>query len=659
MITQKSIDEVFDAAHIEDVVGDVVNLKRAGVNLKGLCPFHSEKTPSFVVSPGKNLFKCFGCGKGGNPVHFLMEHDGLTFPEAIRRLAERYRIELEETNVTDEDREEANLKESLYLLNAFAGKYYQEQLLQNEEGQRIGLSYFRERGFLEKTIRQFGLGFAPGDSDALTQAATRANYNPEYLKKLGLTTESGRDFFRNRVMFPIHGINGRIVAFAGRIMGNNPRAPKYINSPESDIYNKSSVLYGAWFAKNAIRKFDECILVEGYTDVISLFQAGIENVVASSGTSLTAGQVRLVRRFSRNIKLLYDGDKAGIKAAMRGVDIILEEDMNVRIVVLPEGEDPDSYVQRVGLQAFQEYLENQSNDFILFKTGLLLQEAGDDPIRKANLVRSIVESIILVPDAIKRSLYIKECAGMLGIPEEVLVDETNKLLIQHHKKKKRADQNNTPINQDAPESGASPDLDTVEKSGGRTTSVPQRKTVNSAAFRERDLIRVLVAFGNELYDPDRELTIGKYIINQIEEVLDEFSDPHYGRIVQEIRENLVKDTSLRPDHFTGHADQTIRDKVIEILTSPDEFSLNWEQKWGIILQTQPMPEKNYKRDTEIVLRQFLIHKLNEMCAINLKSIKQLEEAGEMEDVILHIRVQQELLQRRNNLAGELNQVILG
>ena len=356
MISQKSIQEVQDAAKIEEVVGDFVDLRRRGVNLAGLCPFHHEKTPSFYVSPAKNIFKCFGCARGGTPVHFIMEHENIAFPDAIRYLARKYRIELEETANDSAALQEQQVLESFYLINQYAQEFFSAQMLTTDLGKSVCLSYFKHRGFDDATIAKFGLGFAPSDRDHFTREAVAKGYNIELLRKLGLTSALDNDFFRNRAMFPIHNLSGKVIAFAGRIMHKDPRAPKYINSPETDIYLKSKVLYGAFFAKKAIRQLDECFLVEGYTDVISLHRHGIENVVASSGTSLTSDQVKLIKRFSSKLTILYDGDAAGIRAALRGLDMALEEDLNVRVVLLPDGEDPDSYIQKVGKERFLQFV---------------------------------------------------------------------------------------------------------------------------------------------------------------------------------------------------------------------------------------------------------------------------------------------------------------
>ena len=389
MISQKSIQEVFDSVQVEDLIQDYVTLKRRGVNMIGLCPFHDEKTPSFTVSPSKNIYKCFGCGKGGGPVQFIMEHDQLSFPEAIRALATKYNITLEEDNKKD-DQEYAIQKkqeESFYILNDFALAHYTDNLFNSQDGKLIGLSYFKERGFLENTIQKFQLGFAKNDSKALITAALNNQFKEDYLKEVGLMSQKGFDFFRNRVMFPIHSVSGKVIAFAGRTLSTQKSQPKYINSPESLIYNKRKILYGMHLAKTAIRKKENCLIVEGYTDVISLVQNGIENVVASSGTALTSEQVRLVKRFTDNVTFLYDGDTAGVKAAMRGLDLVLENGMNVSLVLLPDGEDPDSFVKTQGNAGFEKYIASEAKDFIFFKMDLLLKESETDPIRKPKLLR--------------------------------------------------------------------------------------------------------------------------------------------------------------------------------------------------------------------------------------------------------------------------------
>ena len=423
MISKSTIENVFETARVEEVIGDFVNLKRAGSNLKGLSPFVDEKSPSFMVSPVKQIWKDFSSGKGGNVVTFLMEHEHFTYPEAIKFLARKYNIEIEETVQTDEDAAMANEKESMYLVSEFAQKYFHNTLLNVEEGKAIGLSYFKERGFTSETIKKFGLGYSPEAWDAFTKEALGKGYKLEYLDKTGLSIvkeDKQFDRFKGRVMFPIQSMSGRVLGFGGRILTNDKKAAKYLNSPESEIYHKSKVLYGIFHAKQAIAKQDNCYLVEGYTDVIQFNQAGIENVVASSGTALTPDQIRLVSRLTKNITVLFDGDAAGLRASVRGIDLILEADMNVRVCAFPEGEDPDSFAKKMPYEELVKYLEENSMDFIQFKASMLMKEAKNDPIKKADLIRDMVISISKISDRIKREIYIQECSRIMDISEKVL-----------------------------------------------------------------------------------------------------------------------------------------------------------------------------------------------------------------------------------------------
>ena len=433
MITKDTIEKVFETARVEEVIGDFVQLKRAGSNLKGLSPFVNEKSPSFMVSPVKQIWKDFSSGKGGNSVTFLMEHEHFTYPEAIKYLAAKYNIEVEETLQSDEDLVQANEKESMYLVSEFAQKYFHHTLLESEEGKAIGLSYFKERGFTSETIKKFNLGYSPESWDAFTKEALGKGYKLEFLDKTGLTIvkkEDGKTFdrFKGRVMFPIHSMSGRVLGFGGRILTNDKKAAKYLNSPESDIYHKSKVLYGIFQAKQAIAKLNNCYLVEGYTDVIQMNQAGIENVVSSSGTALTADQIRLVNRLTPNITVLFDGDAAGLRASIRGIDLILEAGMNVKVCSFPDGDDPDSFARKNNQEALLAYFDENAKDFIQFKASLLMQDAKNDPIKKADLIRDMVVSISKIPDRIKREVYIKECSRIMDISEDVLFNTLAQLL---------------------------------------------------------------------------------------------------------------------------------------------------------------------------------------------------------------------------------------
>ncbi|MFM2195773.1 MAG: hypothetical protein RL092_1373, partial [Bacteroidota bacterium] len=449
MISRATIDRIYQAILIEDVIGEFVHLKRSGSSFRGLSPFVNEKTPSFFVVPAKGIYKDFSSGKGGNAIDFLMQHEKLSYPEALRWLAARYNIEIEEEQESEEQRAEKSEREQLAVVTEFANKYFQEQLHNSELGRNIGLSYFEERGFREDIIKKFQLGYCPEGWDKMSQAALTAGHSLTYLLKTGLTREKDGapyDFFRGRVMFPIHNVSGKVIAFGGRTLKVEKEIAKYFNSPESDLYHKSNVLYGMHLAKNAMVKDDNCYLVEGYTDVIALHQAGVENVVASSGTSLTEGQIRLIKRFTSNITILYDGDKAGIKASFRGIDMILKEGLNARVATFPDGDDPDSFAKKHSSEEITNYIATNAKDFIRYKTSLLLEEVGNDPIKKAGLIKGIVESIALIPDAIKRSVFIQDCAQIMQIGESVLLLELNKILLSN--KKGKEETQTTPAPQD-------------------------------------------------------------------------------------------------------------------------------------------------------------------------------------------------------------------
>ena len=483
MITKATIDAIFDAVRVEEVIGDFVHLKKSGSNYKGLSPFVNEKTPSFMVSPAKQIWKDFSSGKGGNAVSFIMEHEHFTYPEALRYLAKKYNIEIEETEQSDEEKQQINEKESMFLVSEFARKYFEDILHQTDEGRSIGLSYFKERGFTTDTIKKFHLGYSPDIWDAFSKEALGKGYQLEYLEKTGLTIvkeEKVFDRFKGRVMFPIQSMSGRVLGFGGRILTNDKKAAKYLNSPESDIYHKSRVLYGIYHAKQAIAKEDNCFLVEGYTDVIQMHQAGIENVVASSGTALTPDQIRLINRLTKNITVLFDGDAAGLRASIRGIDLILEAGMNVRVCTFPEGDDPDSFAKKTPVDELKRYFEEHATDFIRFKTSLLMDEAKGDPIRKAELIRDIVGSIAKVPDNIQREVYVQECARLLDISEEVLFNTLAQL------GKKELQEANKKYNQQKA-------LEVV-----KTIEEPFQKAeaVNIMYLLERKLIEILLLYGN-------------------------------------------------------------------------------------------------------------------------------------------------------------------
>jgi len=683
MIPEKTVQEILDTAKVEEIIEDYVTLKRRGVNMIGLCPFHNEKTPSFTVSPSKNIYKCFGCGKGGGATQFLMEHDGMSFPEALRHLAKKYNIEIEEVATSPENQVARQYNESLLLVNQYAKEHYQDQLFNTGLGKSVGLSYFKDRGFREETIRKFGLGFAPDARDLFTNKAKGAGYQAEMLSNLGLTTQYGNDFFRNRVMFTIHNLSGKPIAFAGRILTANKKAPKYINSPETEVYNKSRVLYAAYFAKKAIRQKDECIMVEGYTDVISLHQAGIENVVASSGTSLTVEQIQLVKRYTSNMKILYDGDTAGVKAAMRGLDLVLEQDLNVKIVLLPEGEDPDSYLQRVGSGEFEKYLEEQAKDFILFKTSLLLEEAADDPIRKTELIKDIVGSIARIPDPIKRSIYTQRCATIMQVPEQLLVEETNKTATLYMRKQRqqerRAEQrqeiqanrkqpqsqrprptSSDPSFPDAPPPMSDEEMEAYpqENPGQAPVEEAAPEAAHQDEYQEKDIIRILISSGGEIYDKEEQTTVAQYILDNVKEVVDYLDNPLFKDIIAIIRERLQSRKEINSSFFVNHSREDIRELSVNLLQSPFEYSPNWSEKFGIELQTQPAPEQNFSNDSEQAVKRFKLRKIGQILKMNHERIKEAQDRDDDRTFMQYLKVEMKLKKMQMELAKELNTVIL-
>ena len=508
MIDRPTIERILDAAQIVDVVQEFVPLKKRGANFLGLCPFHNEKTPSFTVSPSKEIFKCFGCGKVGNSVNFVMEHEHLTYPEALKYLAKKYHIEVVEKELSQEEIDKQNERESLLVVTAYAARQFTENLFQTDEGITIGLTYFKERGFRQDTLKKFEVGYSFEKRDAFTKKALEDGYKQDFLVKTGLSIQHEErlfDRFSSRVMFPIHSLSGQVLGFGGRILKTDPKSAKYLNSPESEIYHKSRILYGIYQARKSITEKDRCYLVEGYTDVMSLHETGIENVVASSGTSLTQEQVRLIKRFTQNITILYDGDAAGIKASIRGIDIVLEEGMNVKIVLLPDNEDPDSYSKKTSNEEFAKYIRENETDFIRFKTNLLLSEANNDPVRKADLIRDVVKSIAVIPETITRTVYIKECSTLLEVSEPILYHEVNKLRQQ----KSFQDRNKYPAAEDLP---IPPPV----------IAKPVRQEPVTL-YSEKEIIRLLLKFGSAEFErilnkeDGREeiVTIADYIVREI------------------------------------------------------------------------------------------------------------------------------------------------
>uniref|UniRef100_UPI004049E0FF DNA primase n=1 Tax=Daejeonella sp. TaxID=2805397 RepID=UPI004049E0FF len=573
MIPKETVDKIIETSRIEEVVGDFVSLKKRGTSMIGLCPFHNEKTPSFHVSVGKGIFKCFGCGQGGDSVRFIMEHEKATYPEALRYLANKYSIEIEEVQNSPEEQAVNNRRESLYIVSGWAAKFFHHQMMETDEGKSIGLSYFKERGFRDDIIKKFELGYSPDVWDALTQQGLKEGYNSQFLEDTGLTirkdNEKLYDRFRGRVMFPIHSFTGRVIGFGGRTLKTDKAVPKYVNSPESDIYHKSNVLYGLFFAKKSMRDEDNCYLVEGYSDVLSVHQAGVENVVASSGTSLTIEQIRMIGRFTKNITILYDGDEAGIKASLRGLDMILEEGLNVKVVNFPDSHDPDSYVQEFGSAAFKTHIEQNKKDFILYKTGILLKDAGNDPIKRAGIIREVVESIAKIPDGIKASVFVRECSSLLQIEERVLISELNKIRLGKIKKETNSytPQNNPdtiPVSIEPVLPGIS---DTDEK-------------------QEREIVRLLLNYGHELvhWDEITDTYIAPYIIANLADV--NFENMLCARIIDEYKKQLENGALPTEQDFIKHTDHEIADLAISMVSSPYILSDNWYAKRKIYVRNE-------------------------------------------------------------------------
>ncbi|MEZ4884965.1 MAG: DNA primase [Chitinophagales bacterium] len=637
MIPPQTVAKILDAAQIEEVVGDFVSLKKRGANYVANCPFHNEKTPSFSVSPAKGIYKCFGCGNAGNSAKFVMEHENISYPEALRFLAKRYNIEVEEID-TQEAREEKEERDSLFIVNEFASQYYQNNLFESDEGKSIGLSYFKQRGFRTETIKKFQLGYSLEQYDALFKEATAKGYKVEYLQKLGLArNKNGRDydFFRARVQFPIFNLSGKVIAFAGRTLKSDKKIPKYVNSPETEIYHKSFTLYGMYFAKRAIRQRDECFLVEGYTDVISLHQAGIENVVASSGTSLTEEQIRLVKRYTPNVTMLYDGDAAGLKAAIRGVDMVLEQGLNVKVVVLPDGEDPDSFVQKQGRTGFEEYIAENAKDFIFFKTTLLLEDAKGDPVKKTALIRDIIQTLAKIPDPIKRSLYVKECSSLLDMSEQIIINETNKL--KWSQLKKQHEQTSDEQRIEIGEIPRTLEEDTTTKEDKRYRFIHQ----------ERELVRVLLEFGkNEL---ELEVPVGAYIISEIEELQLDF--PAYQQIINLYKLHLEEGKLLDSDFFIAHEDDTIS-KTAVMLIHAYELSENWEKKHNIFITPKTLRFKNDVYSSLNAFKMSQVKRLMDECLEGLQNAKDPEEIKECQETFMT------LMEWQKELAIERKSVIV-
>lgn len=574
MIPQDTIMSILDTVRIEEVVGDFVNLKKRGANLIGVCPFHREKTPSFIVSPAKGIFKCFGCGKAGDSVRFIMEHEHYSYPEALRYLANKYGIIIEEKEQSPEEIMLQNEREKMFNINTFAQQYFSNIMKTDDEGLAVGMSYFRERGFRDAIVDKFQLGYCLNQRDAFVQYALKNGYSKEFLLKIGLASgneERMYDRYQGRVIFPIHNLTGKVVGFGARILGGDKTKAKYLNSPESEIYNKRQTLYGIYFAKNEISRLDNCILVEGYADVLSMHQAGIENTVASSGTSLTTEQIRLISRFTKNITILYDGDSAGIGAALRGTDMILEEGMNVRIVVLPQDEDPDSFVQKNPIEKVREYIEKNAKDFISFKTQLLLKDATNDPIKRADVLKDIISSIAVIPDAIYRATYIKECSRLMDMPEQSLMNELNKRIRDKIRKNNSSQEIPNIVIEDVK----------VE---------PQKLNVNTVPvgfYQEQELVKLLLMYGDTEIDFDSvdennnpiiyKISVASLIIDDLKNDDLLFSDETHRMIFDIFDRALDEGVLPKEQFFVSHENIRIAELAANLLSSPYKLD-NWEKK---------------------------------------------------------------------------------
>ncbi|MBY5957014.1 DNA primase [Membranicola marinus] len=649
MISQKTIGEIFDRMEVRDVIQDFVGLKKRGVNYIGLCPFHNEKTPSFTVSPSKNIYKCFGCGRGGNGIDFLMEHEAYSYPEALRYVARLYNIPIEETYRSPEVVQESQRKDALQIVNDFAQEHYKHNLWNTDAGKSIALGYLKERGFIEKTIKAFDLGYAHRDRKELTNQALQKSYKKEYLQELGLTTRNDQDFFSNRIIFPIHSLSGKPIAFAGRILHTQSKAPKYLNSPESEIYHKRKVLFGLDLARKSIRDENKCYLVEGYTDVMMMHQNGVENVVATSGTALTSDQIRLIKRYTDTIHLIFDSDAAGTKATLKAIDLILAEAMNVKILPLPEGQDPDGFIMAKGHSGFQKYAEDQLLDFLSFKIQFHDKDQGEDPVSQSELIRNILSSIALIDDGITRHLYIRETAQVMGLPEQTLVDELTIHLEKRSTEEKR--DRLREVRRTRREEGISGGQ--IHSPGKGSQKDPEENTLY-----ERDIIRALIQHGHKSLEDD--LTVADFVIENIEDVIEHFQNEDYKNILNHYLEAYHNEKTIDFEYFNRSEDAALRKAAIDAHTEKydGEYSQNWIDMWDMDLQTQPTPDKNYQKDVQQALMRFKLRKAMDLCVSNRQKIQELQKAGKMDEVLKRLVVQQKLLQMRDAIAKEFKTIVV-
>lgn len=649
MISKNTIDKVYDQMRVEEVIGDFVQLRKAGSNYKGLSPFSNERTPSFMVSPVKQIWKDFSSGKGGNAIAFLMEHEHFTYPEAIRYLAKKYNIEIEETELSNEEKQQADEKESLFIVSEYAQRYFSEVLTETEQGKAIGMTYFKERGFTEETIKKFRLGYSPDEWTAFTDTALSKGYKLEFLEKTGLTiVKDDRKFdrFKGRVMFPIHSMSGRVLGFGGRILTQDKKAAKYLNSPESDIYHKSQVLYGIYHAKQAIAKADNCFLVEGYTDVIQLHQKGIENVVASSGTALTPEQIRLINRLTSNVTILYDGDSAGLRASLRGVDLILEQGMNVRICTFPEGEDPDSFARKTAYEDLVLYLEENAVDFIRFKASLLMQEAKNDPVKKAEVVRDIVESISKISDLIKQELYIKECSAIMDISEDVLFSTLSQIL----KKEQREEQKKEKMKRTS--------LEVI-----RTKEEQNKLFVNHLEVLEHDLVKYLLLHGDETHtftdiilkvdeegnikeqEIQQELKIYEKIYLELQEDEIHFANPFFKDIYARLIAEFNQQTSFLIGTFINELPTELAEKVSHLAMEDEHLELHDWLRRDIVAKNKNEGVHIAVSETILNIRRSLVRHMVTNLLEKIQHASEAQKKELLEDTMNYIQLQKILANR--------------
>ena len=672
MIDQLTIEKILDAANIVDVVSEFVTLRRRGVNFVGLCPFHNEKTPSFYVSPSKGICKCFSCGKGGNVIHFLMEHEQMSYWDAAKWLARKYGIPYSERELTDSEKALQNERESMFITNQFALDFFKDTLLNTEKGRAIGLAYFRKRGFRDDILDKFFLGYCPEEPDALARAALAKGFTKENLIKTGLCYEREndgqlRDRFHGRVIFPVHSISGKVVAFGGRIMSADAKVAKYVNSPESIIYSKSRELYGLYQAKQAIVRKDRCFLVEGYADVISMFQSGVENVVASSGTSLTPGQIRLIHRFTNNITVLYDGDKAGIKASLRGIDMLLAEGMNVKVLLLPDGEDPDSFAQGRGATAFQEYIDTHQVDFIRFKVNLLMEDAADDPYSRSELIKSITQSISVIQDPIVRSVYITECSQIMKIDERLLINDVNRRQREQAQAAPQptpqpaapeAEQPAEPEPAESPEStdekAPEPQISDQEKLRQEIRAL-KREGLGPMMDKERLLSQLIVRYGGRVMcnyqdedGQDQEMTVGQFIVGSLQNDSLEFRHPVYKRFVEIMAEHLDDKDFNTEKFFMSHPETFVSLTAASLMEERYQLS-------GLFKDNMPTEDETHLfKLTSHIMADYQM----EVVRLEIKKIeKEIQEASSDTLASLQSRYQQ-LLQARSELSKTLGERVI-